>query len=292
MARSARSSGQAAGRRVGVAISPRPIPFGPLLFAGDLTRGLQVAGELGFDVVELSLRAAADVDRNALKRLLTDCGLSVSALATAQACLFDSLCLSSDQAVVREATMKHLQTEIELAAEFGSAIIFGGIRGRLEGEPARQAAQRAGALDVIARCAHHAAGMGVEILIEPINRYETNFINTADEAIALLEELNLPGLRILLDTFHMNIEEVSIMEAIRRAGSRLGYVHLVDSNRHAPGQGHLPFASILGVLDEIGFEGPLVAEVIPLPDDETAARDTAAFWLAAEALRPDEGGRS
>ena len=90
----------------------------------------------------------------------------------------------------------------------------------------------------------------------------------------------------------MNIEEVSITDAIRRAASRLGYVHLVDSNRHAPGQGHLPFASILGVLDEIGFAGPLVAEVIPLPDDETAARDTAAFWSATEAVRSNEGLRT
>jgi sugar phosphate isomerase/epimerase len=279
--RSARSSGKAAGRRVGVAISPRPVAFGPLLFAGDLNRGLRLAGELGFDVVELSLRAAADIDRSALKRLLNESGLSVSALATAQACLFDSLCLSSDQAPVREATVKHLQAEIELAAELGSAIIFGGIRGRLDGEAAGQAGQRAAALDAMARCAHHAAGMGVEILIEPINRYETNFINTTDEAIALLNELKLPGLRILLDTFHMNIEEVSITDAIRRAGSHLGYVHLVDSNRRAPGQGHLPFDSILGVLDEIGFAGPLVAEVMPLPDDETAARHTAEFWSAA-----------
>jgi sugar phosphate isomerase/epimerase len=261
-----------------VAISPRAIAFGPLLFAGDLNRGLRIAGELGFEVVELSLRAPADIDLVALKRLLRDSGLAVSALATAQACLFDSLCLTSDQASVREATVKHLQAEIALASELGSAIIFGGIRGRLEGEPAVQAGRRAAALDAMARCAHHAAGMGVEILIEPINRYETNFINTTDEAIALLDELKLPGLSILLDTFHMNIEEVSITDAIRQTGSRLGYMHLVDSNRRAPGQGHLPFDSILHVLDDIGFAGPLVAEVMPLPDDETAARHTAKFW--------------
>jgi sugar phosphate isomerase/epimerase len=281
MGRNARPAGRGAGRRVGIAISPRPVVFGPLLFAGDLARGIRLAGELEFDVVELSLRAATDIDRSALSRLLNQCGLSVSALATAQACLFDSLCLSSDQASVRQAAVKHLQAEIELAAELGAAIIFGGIRGRLDGEPAARAAQRDGALEAIAKCANHAAGMGVEVLIEPINRYETNFINTTDEAIALLDDLKLPGVRILLDTFHMNIEEVSITDAIRRAGPRLGYVHLVDSNRRSPGQGHLPFESILGVLDEIGFAGPLVAEVMPLPDDETAARNTAEFWSAA-----------
>ena len=95
-----------------MAISPRPVAFGPLLFAGDLGRGIRLAGELEFNVVELSLRAAGDIDRNSLRRLLTDGGLSVSALATAQACLFDSLCLSAQEASVREATVKHLEAEI------------------------------------------------------------------------------------------------------------------------------------------------------------------------------------
>lgn len=271
---------KAAGRRVGVAISPRPTSFAPLLFGGRLAEGLRLAGELGFDVVELSLREAGDVDRSSLRRSLDESGLALSGIATAQACLFDGLCLSSEQASVRDATVRHLETLIELAAEFGAAVILGGIRGRLDDDFAKRIAQRAGAVKAISDCARRASGLGVEILVEPINRYETNFVNTTDEAIELIEELGLPSVRLLLDTFHMNIEERSFADTIRRAGSRLGYVHLVDSNRLAPGQGHLPFGSILQALDDIGFNGPMVAEVMPLPDAASAARHTAEFWSA------------
>lgn len=259
------------------AISPRPSNFGPMLFAGRLEEGLRAAGDLGFDAVELSVRSAADIQADVLRRMLKDRHLRLSALATGQACLFDSLCLSSTDDAVRARTVELLQAEIRLAADFGAAVIIGGIRGRLTGTPEEQQAQRTAAVEALRDCATSAAPLGVTLVLEPINRYETNFVNTAAEALALLENVGEPSFKVLLDTFHMNLEEVSLPASIRLIGERLGYVHVADSNRHAPGKGHTDFTSVFEALKSLGYDGVVSAEILPLPDDLTAVQDTARF---------------
>jgi sugar phosphate isomerase/epimerase len=270
-----------------VAISPRESGFAPLLFAGRLEEGLAAASELGFAAVELSLRSPDDVEPDALRSTLGAHHLALSAIATGQAWLVDSLCLAAPDPAVRSAAAGRLVGAIELAAEFGARVIVGGIRGRLVGTPAEQASQRAGAVEAIGECARRAAQLGVRLLIEPINRYETNFVNTAAEGLALLAEVGEPSVQLLLDTFHMNIEEQSLAGAVSSVGERLGYVHIADSNRRAPGEGHVDFAAVLAALEEIDYGGMLVAEILPLPDDRAAARLTAAFWEGFAVL----GGR-
>ena len=114
--------------------------------------------------------------------------------------------------------------------------------------------------------------MGVQLLLEPLNRYETNFANTAGEARQLIAEAELEGVKILLDLFHMNIEEVSLADAVRETGELAGYVHFADSNRQAPGRGHTDFAAVLDALIAAGYRGYLGMEILALPDDETALR--------------------
>ncbi|MHB1517165.1 MAG: TIM barrel protein [Acidimicrobiales bacterium] len=264
--------------RIGLAISPRPSGFAPLLFAGALDKGLKAAAQLEFAVVELSLRTPGDVEPEQLASMLSENRLSLSAIATGQACLFDTLCLASPDPDVRGAAAGRLSGAIELAARFQAAVIVGGIRGRLVGSHSEQAGQRAGAVAEMRDCAHLAAGLGVTLLLEPINRYETNFVNTAAEGLALLTEIGEPSMKLLLDTFHMNIEERNLADTVRSAGDRLGYVHIADSNRRAPGQGHLNFAEVIDALDQIAYRGLLVAEVMPIPDDLGAAQLTAEFW--------------
>jgi sugar phosphate isomerase/epimerase len=264
--------------RIGLAISPRPSGFAPLLFAGALEEGLNVAARLGFAAVELSLRSPSDVEPERLASMLSENQLGLAAIATGQACLFDSLCLASPDPNVRAAAAGRLSGAVELAALFQAAVIVGGIRGRLSGSHSEQAGQRAGAVAAMRDCARLAAGRGVTLLLEPINRYETNFVNTAAEGLALLTEIGEPSMKLLLDTFHMNIEERNLADAVRSAGDRLGYVHIADSNRRAPGQGHVNFAELIDALDQIAYRGLLVAEVMPIPDDVGAAQLTAEFW--------------
>jgi sugar phosphate isomerase/epimerase len=82
--------------------------------------------------------------------------------------------------------------------------------------------------------------------------------------------MDCEGVKVLLDTFHMNIEEVDFTETIQHVGNRLGYIHFSDNNRLAPGQGHIPFPVILAALAKVHYSGFITAEILPLPDDETA----------------------
>lgn len=266
--------------RFGVALSPQPTSFAPVLFAGRLAEGLRAAAEAGFSVVELSLRSAEAIQVETLSAMLKQNGLSLTAIATGQACLHDSLCLSDPASEVRQAAVERLKSMIRLAAHFDAAVIVGGIRGHLSGTALEQARQRAAAVEGIRECARFAASHGVTLLIEPINRYETNFVNTAAEGLALLDKIGesfdcaqgKPSAGLLLDTFHMNIEEADITAALSQAGRRLGYLHVADSNRRAPGQGHLDFPAVLRTLSDIGYTGVVTAEILPVPDDATAVR--------------------
>ena len=263
--------------RFGVALSPEPTSFAPLLFAGRLEEGVRAAAQSGFHAVELSLRRPEAVQFDGLATLLNDNGLSLSAIATAQSCLHDALCLSDVRTDVRAVAVERLKGMIQLTARFDARVIINGIQGRLLGTADEQHSRRAGAVEAIGACARFAAHHGVTLLIEPINRYETNFVNTVAEGLALADEIGETSVKLLPDTFHMNIEEADMSASLRAAGDRLGYFHVADSNRHAPGQGHIDFPNLLQTLAQIGYRGYVTAEILPLPDDSTAMQRAGEF---------------
>ncbi len=129
-------------------------------------------------------------------------------------------------------------------------------------------------LEGLAELGGHA---GAALLLEPLNRYEDHMVNTVAQAAELIREAGSPGVRILADTYHMNIEEDDPCEALRAAGDLLGAVHLSDSNRHQPGTGHVPFAAIVSTLREIGFDGVLSVECRLRGEPEQAVRDCGRF---------------
>jgi sugar phosphate isomerase/epimerase len=120
----------------------------------------------------------------------------------------------------------------------------------------------------------HARQYGVPLIFEPINRYETNLINTIDAGLKLVEPLSTKNVRLLADLFHMNIEEVDSAAALRAGGSFIGHVHFVDSNRRPAGLGHIDYRPIVDALHSIGYAGFASAEALPYPDPEAAARQT------------------
>jgi len=119
----------------------------------------------------------------------------------------------------------------------------------------------------------HAQKAGVRLALEPINRFETYFMNRADQALCLADAVG-PNCGICLDTFHMNIEEVDIAASLKAAGSHLGHVHFVDSNRRPAGNGHLDYAPIAQTLKSLDYGGYVSAEAFAWPDSSTAARQT------------------
>jgi len=128
----------------------------------------------------------------------------------------------------------------------------------------------------LGRLAGRAAALGVRIVIEPVNRYESNWLTTVDEVMDLIGRLGADNVGVLPDTFHMNIEEREIGAALARAKSRLWHVHVADSNRRAPGAGHLDFGRITATLSSLGYRGVLSAEILQEPTFEAAAAQTIA----------------
>jgi 5-keto-L-gluconate epimerase len=136
---------------------------------------------------------------------------------------------------------------------------------------------RAYLVSVLQRAATRAAAGGVRLALEPLNRYESDIVNNAEEGLALVEEVGHQSVGLLLDTFHMNIEEAQYDAAIRSAAraGRLFHLHLGDSNRLAPGEGHLDFQTILASLRAVDYKGYLSAELLAHPNGDTAAANTA-----------------
>lgn len=141
---------------------------------------------------------------------------------------------------------------------------------------------------LVAQCKHitpKAEEVGVNLLLEPLNRYETHFLNRVDQAVDIIERVGSSALKVMPDFFHMNIEEASIPDAFLLGGDRVGYVHLADSNRKQPGVGHTDFRSGFTALKEIGYDGYLVMECGFDGDLEESLRTSVEFvraeWAAA-----------
>ena len=267
----------------GIALSPRLTKFGPVMFSGHLTDGLNAVSSAGFKFVELSIRSISDIDPKELNKTLERLNLKITAIATGQACLFDQLCLGSEDEPLRKKAVEHFKAITLLAKKINSgAVIIGGIRGRLAGSDTDYQKNFDNGVNAIRECAKWTEANGMPLLIEPINRYETNWIFTAADGRDLIERIGVKTVKLLLDTFHMNIEESNIVDAVTKTGDQLGYVHFADNTRHAPGQGQTDFKDILSALEKINYSGPIVAEVLPLPDDNSAVLDTAKFWKSMD----------
>jgi D-psicose/D-tagatose/L-ribulose 3-epimerase len=133
--------------------------------------------------------------------------------------------------------------------------------------------------------AAYAAARGVVLCIEPLNRFETSFINLAAQASELVDRVDHPSCRLMLDTFHMNIEERALGEAIRAAGKRLCHVHACENDRGAPGSGHVPWADVAAALRDIGYDGPVVIESFTSKVKSIAR--AAAIWRSFAATQDD-----
>jgi sugar phosphate isomerase/epimerase len=174
--------------------------------------------------------------------------------------------------------MERMRRIVDIAAPWPAFVVIGGVRGVLEGSPAEQQQAYRRAVGFFADLAEYADSKNVQLVVEPINRYETNFINTVADALRFVEATGADNIGVLPDTFHMNIEEVSLERALRSAGRRMWHVQFTDSNRQAAGQGHIDFAPLAAALREVGYSGYMSAEILPEPDDVTAARRSLEFF--------------
>ena len=252
--------------------TPTDVPFAPILLRGPLAESFALASRYGCDGIEVHLRDSHDVDWDDMVELSIRYSLPVTTLGTGMAAGMDGLTFTDPEAGIRIRAVERVKEHIRLAARLGSAVTIGVLNGNLGSDMEQAARCREHHLACLEECCQAAADAGVYILLEPLNRYECDWLNTTEAALSIIARLGFDNLKYLADTFHMNIEEVNVAASIRRAGSALGYIHLVDSNRCGPGQGHLPFGEVLNALLEVGYDGYLSFECLPEPDSETAIK--------------------
>ena len=239
----------------------------------DFAKVLAILKGLDFDGVEVSVLEPEQLVSSAA--MAKEYSLEIPAVGTGLNFLHYGLSLTHPDPGVRGRAQERLKQLIDAAARVGAGgVIIGLIRGRGDEAPSLEAAYELLKGQLAELCAH-AERQGVKLFLEPLNRYESRLVNTVADGLRLLDELGCGALYLLLDTFHMNIEERVIEDSIRQAGTRIGHFHIADSNRLAPGLGHLNFGSILAALADTGYAGYVSAEVIVKPDLETAARLTA-----------------
>lgn len=246
---------------------------GPFVFWDDLAAACKKAGELGFDAIELFPPGPDAVDPNELRALLDDNGLSLAAVGTGAGWVKHKLALTSPDETIRAKAVAFVERMMDFAARFEAPAIIGSMQGRADGAVTKQIALRYLG-NALFKLDEHAENLGATLLYEPINRYETNLINSILDGAQFLTGSAFRHVKLLADLYHMNIEEVNLAEAIRKVGPHIGHVHFADSNRKAAGMGHTDFASIVAALREAKYEGYLSAEVLPLPDSDSAAKQT------------------
>lgn len=247
---------------------------GPFVFWEDLPSACAKASALGFAGIEIFPRSPEELNPKQLRNLLAEYKLKLAAMGTGAGWLVHRLKLTDANAEGRERARRFIEKIVDLAGSLGAPAIVGSMQGRAEGEVSREQAfgWLRESLEALGERAH---ALGVPLLIEPLNRYETNLIKSVADGLELLKPLKTRNVKLLVDLFHANIEEKSIADALRLAGPDLGHVHFADSNRQAIGFGHTEMEPIVEALLEIGYSGYVSAEILPLPDGDTAAKQTA-----------------
>lgn len=257
--------------KLSIVISTQPTQFNALAYQGKLKENINNIRSMGYDGVELAVRDPKLLDLDLIQEITIQKDFPVSALGTGQAYGEEGLSFSDPEKSVRKQAIQRIKEQVELAAELDAIVIIGLIRGKVQPDVDYEQAEE-WVLEALEECA--SVNPDVDLVVEPCNRYEANMINTAEEGIQLVDKLGLDNVGLLLDTFHMNIEEPEILQSFQKAGSRVFHVHIADSNRWYPGAGHIDFKAIVSKLEAMDYEGFLSAEIMPKPDVEKAAEET------------------
>lgn len=262
--------------KLSIVLSTHAAQFEAVAFKGDFEANVARIAGMGYDGVELAIRDPNLVDADELLRVVSAHGLEVPAIGTGQAWGEEGLSFTDPDSAVRQAAVQRVHDHVRLAARMDAVIIIGLLRGIVKPGIEHDRAMD-WLVEALQTCAAAAKPHGVRLALEPINRYETTLINTVAQGLDLIERVGADNFGLLLDTFHMNIEEPSIEGSIRTCGNRVFHFHVADSNRWYPGVGHLDFRRILDALFATGYDGYVSGEFLPHPNADTSAREAIAY---------------
>lgn len=233
---------------------------------------IEYISKLGYDGVELAIQNPDKINIDKLETVLLRNNLRLTAIGTGQVYCDLGMCLVADDVFVRKKTIEILKIFIELGHRFKTLVIVGLIRGRLN-EQKSAAIAFEHLKESMREVDDYACKLDVNMVIEPINRYETDILNTSEETVKFINDNNLIKTGILLDTYHMNLEEPKWDKAIKTCSGCLGHVHIADSNRWYPGSGHINFNEIFLNLQEIDYSGFYSGEMLPMPKLKTSIKN-------------------
>lgn len=243
----------------------------PVLYRGELNSLADKSKLAGYDAIEIHLKDPKTIDGIELKSYCEKVGIEISAIASGLSKVIDNLDYIDDDITIRKRAVQRTLEYIDLAEQLGSGVIVGSLRGSIPDLKNRRLYDNR-FKNCMNQVLEGAEKKNVDIYLEAINRYENNYLNTAEETLQYIKPFMSKHLYVHLDTFHMNIEERDMVEAIKLCNDKLGYFHLADNNRKYVGAGAIDFKKVINALEEVGYTGYLSLECLPLPDADTAAR--------------------
>ncbi len=262
--------------RVAVAVAAADAPPNAFVVWRGIGESIAKAAQYSYDGVELALRAADEIDIQSVRTLLAHRSLGCPAITTGQVFAGSGLYMTAPDASTRDRTMDVLSGLVDAASDLGSMLNLGRARGFVEeGETYREAEARF--VSAARELTAYAHSRGVTVILEPINRYESNFINSIQQGVDLIEKVGAPNLALMPDLFHMNIEDPTLDGELERCAPHIAYLHIADSNRLAPGRGHTDFEAVFAALKRAGYDGWVSVEILPFPDPDSAAREAIGF---------------
>jgi len=227
---------------------------------------------LGFDFVELLVPEPGELDVTAARRAISDAGLAVVLAARVNL----QRNLASSEAAARQKGIDYLRYAVDCAAELGARIVGGPLTGNplvFAGRPpapvaeSERLARKERCVAGLKLAGPHASAAGIVLAVEPLNRFESDVLCTTLQALELLDAVDHPAVGLMLDTFHMHMEEASIPEAIRLAGSRTVHFQANENHRGFLGTGATDWVAVCRALHEVGYQGPISLEPFRRNDD-------------------------
>jgi len=252
----------------------KALPNAFVVFRG-FENSIQTAAELGFDGVELALKNAEEVRNLDLSKILSDTNMEISCISTGQVFAETGLMFTAPDKEKREKVKQIFRRFIDLSVDFGQKVNIGRVRGFINDDAKEKSVQRF--IDMVRELCDYALPKNVTLILEPVNRYEINFVNSVADGVKLLKQVDRPNMKLMPDVFHMNIEDVSIGKELARHIKHIAYIHLADSNRLAPGWGHTDFEDLFNYLKKVNYEGWLSVEILPKPGPIAAAKQSVDF---------------
>ena len=278
--------------------SKKALKFGghALVWAGDWSeasarKAAVSAKKAGYDYIEMLMIEPEKIDVAMTKAVLSEYGL----FATASLGLSPETDVTSTNPSIVKKGDELLRKVVDKLHAIGSTELCGVIYCSLGKYPGPASAEnRANSISAVTRLADYAADKGININLEVVNRYETNIMNTGKEGLKFLEAVNRPNAYLHLDTYHMNIEEDGMSQAVLDAGDALGYVHIGESHRGYLGSGNVDFDTFFSALKKINYSGPITFESFSSVVVDPALSNALCIWrnlwedsddLAAHALK-------